>query len=94
MYKVLEKVKILPQEGAHEGHDIFELANLSLAVEMSEKGKYREAIKYVDNSRNWPENLGAGKPYDPDTRFQDYISPIAMKNSAKIILQIIAMKRL
>ena len=29
---VLEKVNILPQEGAHEGHDIFELANLSLAV--------------------------------------------------------------
>ena len=67
-------MKILPQEGAHEGHDIFETANLSLAVDMAEKGKYREAIKYVENSRNWPENLGAGKPYDPDTRFQDYIS--------------------
>jgi tetratricopeptide (TPR) repeat protein len=72
--RVLEKVKILPQEGAHEGHDIFELANLSLAVEMAERGKYREALKYVGNSGNWPENLGAGKPYEPDTRFQDYIS--------------------
>jgi tetratricopeptide (TPR) repeat protein len=71
---VLKKVNILPQEGAHEGHDIFELANLSLAVEMAEKGKYREALKYVDNSGNWPENLGAGKPYEPDTRFHDYIS--------------------
>ena len=71
--KVLAKVNILPQEGAHEGHDIFELANLSLAVELAEKGRYREAVKYVDNSVYWPENLGAGKPYDPDTRFQDYI---------------------
>ena len=66
--KVLEKVNILPQEGAHEGHDIFELANLSLAVEMAEKGKYREALKYVEDSKNWPENLGAGKPYEPDTQ--------------------------
>jgi hypothetical protein len=72
--KVLEKVNILPQEGAHEGHDIFELANLSLAIEMTEKGKYREALKYVEDSKNWPENLGAGKPYEPDTRFQHYIS--------------------
>ncbi len=68
------KISILPQEGAHEGHDIFELANLSLAVEMAEKGKYRKALEYTGNSRKWPENLGAGKPYDPDTRFQDYIS--------------------
>ena len=71
---VLGKVKILPQEGAHEGHDIFELANLSLAVDLAEKGKYRDAVKYLENSRKWPENLGAGKPYEPDTRLQDYIS--------------------
>ena len=42
--KVLEKLKILPQEGAHEGHDIFELANLSLAVGMAEKGKFRKHL--------------------------------------------------
>jgi tetratricopeptide (TPR) repeat protein len=71
---VLEKVKILPQEGAHEGHDIFELANLSLAAGRIEQGKYRESLKYLDNSRKWPENLGAGKPYEPDSRIQDYLS--------------------
>jgi tetratricopeptide (TPR) repeat protein len=78
--RVLQKVKILPQEGAHEGHDIFETANLSLAVDMLEKGKYKEAIEYADHSRKWPENLGAGKPYDPDTRFQDYISAYCYDN--------------
>ncbi len=40
--KVLEKVNILPQEGAQEGHDIFELANLSLAVELLETRKNTE----------------------------------------------------
>lgn len=72
--RVLEKIKILPQEGAHEGHDLYEVAYLSIAVELLAQNKYREALKYVDLSRNWPENLGAGKPYDPDERLQDYIS--------------------
>jgi tetratricopeptide (TPR) repeat protein len=71
---LLEKVVILPQEGAHEGHDIFEAANLKLALDRLEKKKYREAIQFLDDSRNWPENLGAGKPYEPDTRLQDYVS--------------------
>jgi tetratricopeptide (TPR) repeat protein len=81
--KVLDKVNILPQEGAHEGHDIFELANLSLAVEMAEKGKYREALKFVEDSKKWPENLGAGKPYEPDTRFQHFISSYCYEKLGK-----------
>jgi tetratricopeptide (TPR) repeat protein len=72
--KILEKVKILPQEGAHEGHDIWEIANLGIAAGLMEKGKYRAALIYVDQSRTWPENLGAGKPYDPDNRFQDLLA--------------------
>jgi hypothetical protein len=72
--KVLERVNILPQEGAQEGHEIYELANISMAVELMESGKYKEAVKYINNSKTWPENLGAGKPYEPDERLQDYIS--------------------
>jgi tetratricopeptide (TPR) repeat protein len=71
---ILSRVTILPQEGAHEGHDIYETANLALAVEKLEHKRFREAIKYLNVSRIWPENLGAGKPYEPDTRFQDYLS--------------------
>jgi tetratricopeptide (TPR) repeat protein len=70
---VLEKVSILPQEGAHEGHDIYDLANMSLAVTAAENGRYKEALKYIGKSRKWPENLGAGRPYDPDERFQDLL---------------------
>lgn len=70
----LAKVNILPQEGAQEGHDVYELANLSIAVELLERNKYKEALKYINYSENWPENLGAGKPFDPDIRFQDYIT--------------------
>jgi len=72
--KVLARLNVLPQEGAQEGHEIYESANLSMASELLARKKYREALKYVNDSKNWPENLGAGKPYEPDTRFQDYIS--------------------
>ncbi|NMC38830.1 MAG: DUF5107 domain-containing protein [Bacteroidales bacterium] len=84
--KILEKITILPQEGAHEGHDLYELANLSLAVNMIEQGKFIQAIKYIDESKKWPENLGAGKPYEPDERFQDYLlsSCYKMRGNKKI----------
>lgn len=77
--KVLEKVTILPQEGAQEGHELYEITNLSLAVGLMEKNKFSEAIKYINDSKKWPENLGAGKPYEPDTRFQDYLSAYCFK---------------
>jgi tetratricopeptide (TPR) repeat protein len=72
--QVLHKVQILPQEGAREGHDIYELANLALAVNNVEKKKYKEAIQYLNESKKWPENLGAGKPYDPDNRLQNFLA--------------------
>jgi len=72
--EVLHEVQILPQEGAREGHDIYQLANLASALDEVEKGKYQKALQYLDESKKWPENLGAGMPYEPDTRLQDYIA--------------------
>ncbi len=72
--QVLQDIYILPQEGAREGHDIYELAYLALALDLMEQGEYKKAIENIDESKNWPENLGAGKPFDPDTRLQDYIA--------------------
>jgi tetratricopeptide (TPR) repeat protein len=72
--KVLENVNVLPQEHVNIGHGIYEKANLAIALDLVEKKKFKKAITYVDNSREWPENLGSGKPYEPDTRLQDYIA--------------------
>lgn len=81
--KILENITILPQEGAHEGHDLYELANLSIAVDMIEQGKFNQAIRYIDASKKWPENLGAGKPYEPDIRFQDFLAAFCHKMTGK-----------
>ncbi len=70
---VLSKTRVFPQEGAREGHDIFETANIAQALTSIEQKRYKEAVKYLEKAKEFPENLGVGKPYDPDYRILDYL---------------------
>jgi tetratricopeptide (TPR) repeat protein len=74
--RTLQKLNILPFEGSVQGKYIFEQAHLFLAIDLVKKGKYKEAIGEIGKSKDWPENLGAGKPYDPDIRMQNYLEAI------------------
>ncbi len=71
--KALEKMNILPFEGASQGKVVFEQACLFLSMDMIKNKKYSEAIKMIEKSKEWPENLGVGKPFEVDTRTQDYL---------------------
>ncbi len=71
---VLGKISVLPFEGAKEGHDIYREALLVTAMEHIKKGNYTLALKAVKKARQWPEHLGAGKPFDPDERLEDAIA--------------------
>lgn len=71
--KTLESLNILPNEGARQGKEVFEQSCLLLATDLMKKKKFGEAVKMIDKSKTWPENLGVGKPYDVDTRIQDYM---------------------
>jgi Tfp pilus assembly protein PilF len=71
--KALEGMNILPFEGASQGKVIFEQAYLFLAMDLIKNKRYVEAIKQIEKSKEWPENLGVGKPYDVYTRIQDYL---------------------
>lgn len=72
--KILEKIQILPQEGAREGHTLFVTANLGNAFTLAEDKKYNAALKALEKARSWPENLGTGKPHEPDNRLIDYLA--------------------
>jgi hypothetical protein len=72
--KTLEGMNILPSEGARQGKVVFEQASLFLAMDLIKKAKYADAIKMIEKSKEWPETLGVGKPYDVDIRIQDYLS--------------------
>ena len=70
---ILEKVNLLPYEGASEGKQIYELVNNALALEKIELGNYKGAIENLNKAKDWPENLGVGKPFDPNEIFQNYL---------------------
>jgi tetratricopeptide (TPR) repeat protein len=71
---VLNKTLVLPQEGAREGHEIFVLANTQLALDYMADKKFKSAIGHLTNAKNYPENLGSGKPYEPDYRLLNFLS--------------------
>jgi hypothetical protein len=63
---ILEKIKILPYEGATEGRQLYHEAWLMQAVNQVKRNKFKEASSSIAKSRQWPERLGVGKPYDSD----------------------------
>lgn len=71
--EVLEAIEVLPFEGASAGHTLYEQAHVLSAAQLIGKGKDKQAFKHLEAARLWPENLGVGKPYQPDERILDYL---------------------
>lgn len=54
---LLNKMSVLPNEGAYEGRAVYRAANLYRAIEQLNLGNYESAMKSVEDSKKWPENL-------------------------------------
>ena len=76
--KILDKIHILPFEGSIQGKYVFEQANIQLAIDLMNKKKYKEALEKLEKSKEWPENLGVGVPFEPDNRMQDYLEALCL----------------
>jgi len=74
--ELLSSLHVLPAEGTTEARALFHEAFLLLAVERLQAGAFDDALRVADTARQWPENLGAGKPYpaDIDERLEDWIT--------------------
>lgn len=70
---VLNNVVVMPQEHANQGHNIYESANIAMALEKIKSNNWDSAIAYLDSAKKWPEHLGSGEPYDPDNRLSDVL---------------------
>lgn len=70
---ILNEITILPAEGARSGRTTYRQACIILAIQHYQKKQYKTALSYVEKARLYPENLGAGRPYDVDERIEDYI---------------------
>ena len=70
---ILKNIQILPFEGATVSRNVYEEAHIRLALELIEKKKYKSSVKVLQESMEWPENIGVGKPYDPEQRKAEYL---------------------
>jgi Flp pilus assembly protein TadD len=77
--KALESMNILPNEGSSQGKELFEQACLFQSLELIKKNKYSQAIRMIEKSKEWPENLGVGKPFKPDIRIQDRLEAFCLE---------------
>ncbi|HEY3286044.1 MAG TPA: DUF5107 domain-containing protein [Gemmatimonadaceae bacterium] len=73
---LLGTLTIIPFEGSAEGHALHREAKLMLAVDAMRDGRWENARALIAAAREWPERLGAGKPYpaDVDERLEDWLA--------------------
>jgi tetratricopeptide (TPR) repeat protein len=71
---LLQKIEVLPNEGATEGRTIWRNANIGKALDLMKNKKYRKALESIDMARQWPMNLGIGKPYRVDDMLENFIA--------------------
>ncbi|WP_373517517.1 DUF5107 domain-containing protein [Pricia sp.] len=76
---VLAAIQMLPYEHASESRNIYERAHMAVARLYIQKKNSKKAIQVLEKSKKWPENIGVGKPYNPDERAQDYLLALALK---------------
>mgnify|MGYP006427665013 CR=1 FL=1 len=75
----LNTIRVLPFEGAQAGRVLQEQAHLLAAIHAVESQAYKKALKFIDDSRDWPEHLGVGQPYNPDLRLKDLLTATVYK---------------
>ncbi len=73
---MLTKTTILPNEGASYGRTTYRQACILDAINNLQNKKNKAALASIKMAREWPENLGVGKPYDTDERIEDYLESI------------------
>lgn len=71
--QLMKALNVLPNEGASEGRNVWRETHLHAAIAAIVRGEHERAGAYIRAAREWPENMGVGKPYDVDERLEDYL---------------------
>lgn len=77
--KLLDKIEVLPHEGAGGGRTLYESVYLNATLQDIKAKRWNTALTKIEKSRLWPENLGVGKPYNPKEILQDYLTAMVYK---------------
>ncbi len=82
---LLGRLQVLPFEGSTDGRRLYREAQLLLAAEAFSAGDRAAAAKHIAAAREWPEHLGAGRPYadDVDERLEDWMAAQVLQREGK-----------
>ncbi|MFC2156238.1 DUF5107 domain-containing protein [Acidobacteriota bacterium] len=78
---ILNKTTVLPYEGASEGHDVYREANIIVASQELASGNTEKSIVYSSAAKEWPENLGVGRPFVVDERLENFLIAMAYEKA-------------
>ena len=73
---ILTNTTILPNEGASYGRTTYRQACILEALNSFQNNKSKNTLARIKMAREWPENLGVGKPYVTDERIEDYLESL------------------
>lgn len=78
---VVAGLDVIPFEGATDGRKLYRQAKLMEAWLKLQDKQYGDALSFINQSREWPEHLGVGKPYagDIDSRLEDWMTYLCMR---------------
>jgi len=71
---LLKSIQVLPNEGTTDGRIIWRNANIGNALDCMRDKQYRKSLQSISMAREWPVNLGVGKPYEVDERLEDFMA--------------------
>lgn len=80
----LEDKVILPYEGSVDGKLMYSEVSIKLALKSIQEKKFKRAIAYAEKAKEWPRNLGVGKPYNVDERLEDFLIAFANEKNGKL----------
>ncbi|MCX6569326.1 MAG: tetratricopeptide repeat protein, partial [Candidatus Aminicenantes bacterium] len=75
---VLDAVAALPYEGASDIYGLYVRAHIGIGIAAMRRSAWPEAVEAFEKSKLYPEKLGTGAPFHPDTRMQDYLISLAL----------------
>ncbi len=75
---VLDRIESLPYEGASDVHGLYVRTHVARGLAAMSKGVWAEAVEAFEKSKLYPEKLGTGAPFHPDTRMQDYLIALCL----------------
>jgi tetratricopeptide (TPR) repeat protein len=71
--EILTHTHVLPSENARESHRLWEQALTMAALDAYDQGNLQKAKGHLERAMSWPENLGQGRPYEPEERLPRFI---------------------